>query len=298
LGSAFAALLARGGIPIVAACRAQAHRAAIESAGLLLREGEHEQRVQITVDSVLPREQAYAAILVLVKAFDTEAAAKSLAWVSSETPVLTLQNGLGNAETLAANLHPEQILLGATIFGALLEEPGAVRVTGRGDCEIGAPRPQGERFLPSIKDLLARGGIECRFSPNVSATVWKKVAVNAVVNPLTALLRVPNGDLLEHPELEPLFASIVEEVWAVAARCGVALPTPPELASEVRRACQVTAENRSSMLRDIEQRRRTEIEAINGAVARLGREHGRLAPVNEALAALISAMQGRPGEKA
>ena len=115
------------------------------------------------------------------------------------------------------------------------------------------------------------------------------IAVNAVINPLTALLRVRNGELLNRAELEPLFAAVAEEVWRVAARHQVALPTPPELVAEVRRVCQLTAANQSSMLRDVAEGRRTEVDAINGAVARLGRERGVLAPVNEALAALVRA---------
>jgi len=114
--------------------------------------------------------------------------------------------------------------------------------------------------------------------------------VNAVINPLTALLRIPNGGLLHRPQLHPLIAEIVEEVWRVAARHKIPLPTPPELVEEVRRVCRGTASNRSSMLRDVEEGRPTEIDAINGAVVRLGRERGALAPANLALTSLVQAI--------
>jgi 2-dehydropantoate 2-reductase len=290
LGSALAGLLAAAGVPVVGVCRRAEHREKVSSHGLLLREDGKESRITLPVFQELPSGQAVALAVILVKSFDTEGAAQSLAGrIAPDTPVLTLQNGLGNAETLAAHLAPEQILAGTTTFAALREAPGVVRLTGRGECEIGAWRPGAERHLPRVKELLGRGGIPCRFSSNVPASLWRKLAVNAVINPLTALLRVRNGELLERGELEPLFAAVVEEVWRVAARHQVALPTPPELVAEVRRVCQLTADNQSSMLRDLAEGRRTEVDAISGAVARLGRERGALAPVNEALAALIRA---------
>jgi 2-dehydropantoate 2-reductase len=291
LGSVFTALLARGGIPVAGVCRWREHREAIESNGLVLWEGERESRVRFPVYRHLPPDQKYALVIVLVKSFDTEATARALASViDAKTPVLTLQNGLGNAELLAAHLNPEQILVGTTTFGALREAPGTVRLTGRGQCEVGAWRPSAERFLPQLKELLARAGVPCSMTAHPASVLWKKLAVNAVINPLTAILRIRNGELLEREELNPIFRSVTEEVWQVAARHQIALPPPPELQAEVRRVCQATAANRCSMLRDVEEGRRTEIDAINGAVAKYGRERGVLTPVNDALAGLVRAI--------
>jgi 2-dehydropantoate 2-reductase len=291
LGSVFAGLLARAGIPLLAVCRWPEHRHAVQSGGLVLWEGSSESRIEFPVSEQLPPGQEYRLIVILVKSFDTESVAQDLAGrINPQTPVLTLQNGLGNAEALAAHLSPEQVLAGTTTFGALREAPGEVRLTGRGECEIGAWNPKGERFLPQTLELLQRAGVECRLTSNVSTALWRKLAVNAAINPLTAILRVPNGALLELKALEPLLGMVAEEVWRVAARRQVALPTPPELREEIRRVCRLTAANRSSMLRDVEQGRRTEIDAINGAVARLGFEQGVLAPVNEALTGLIRSL--------
>jgi 2-dehydropantoate 2-reductase len=294
LGSVFAALFASANLPVIGVCRSLVHRKAVQEQGLLFRDGERERRVPFPVYAELP-DQPCSLVLVLVKAFDTQAAAGSMAGrIDPLVPVLTLQNGIGNAEILAARLKPDQVLAGTTTFGALMEEPGAVRLTGRGECEIGALDAPAQQHLPRIQELFRKAEIPCRFSSNIAATLWKKLAVNAVINPLTALLRLPNGDLLEHAALQPLFTAITEEVWRVAARCQVPLPTPPELASEVRRVCQLTAANQSSMFRDVEARGRTEIDAINGAVVRLGRERGVLAPVNLALTAMVQAASSVP----
>jgi 2-dehydropantoate 2-reductase len=142
--------------------------------------------------------------------------------------------------------------------------------------------------------VLQQAGIACRCTTDISATLWKKLVVNAAVNPLTAILKVRNGALLERPELEPVIRMVADEVWEAGTRRGIQLPEPPELFQEICRVCHVTAANRSSMLRDVEEGRRTEIDAINGAVVRLGYESGVATPVNSTLAALVLTMtEGR-----
>ena len=294
LGGVFAGLLAEAGLDVVAVCRSEEQRKIIAERGLLLLEQERETAVRLRACAELPADENFALVLVLVKAFDTEGVAASLAKrVLPQTPVLTLQNGLGNAEALAARLKPEQVLAGVTTFGAQREAPGTFRLTGRGECIIGPWHRAAERHARPVADLLARAGAPCTVANNIVPVLWKKLAVNAVINPLTAITRTPNGELLDHPELEPLFLEIVEEVWHVAARHKIPLPTPPELVEEVRRVCRVTAANRSSMLRDIEEGRRTEIDSINGAVVRLGRERGVLTPANLALAALVQTLSAK-----
>ena len=295
LGSVFAGLLAKAGAQVAAACRSTEHRESIQANGLLLIEDEKQIRVPLRVSSEMPSlplpEGAWDLVIVLVKSFDTERAAASLAaHLPPGTPVLTLQNGLGNAEALGAHLKQNPILAGTTSFGAQRERPGVVKLTGRGDCEIGAWNRAAEIHLEPAAQLLSRCGIPCAISGNVMTALWKKLAVSAVVNPLTAILRVPNGALLEHEELAPVFSEVLEEVCRVVAEYRIPLPPPAQLLQEVRRVCQITAANHSSMLRDVEQGRRTEMDSINGAVVRLASERGVPAPANLLLAALIRAM--------
>ena len=296
LGGVFAGLLASAGLDVVAVVRTEQQRKAIADNGLRLLESGRETEVRLAACTELPAGKAFDLVLVLVKAFSTEAVAERLAErVAPETPVLTLQNGLGNAEALAARLEPKQVLAGIATLGALRESAGVVRLTGRGECVIGAWDRAGERHAGPAAELLTRAGIPSTVAPSVLPVLWKKLAVNAVINPLTAILRVPNGELLDRPELDPLIAEIAEEVWRVAERHKIPLPMPPELVEEVRRVCRGTASNRSSMLRDVEEGRPTEIDSINGAVARLGREREAPTPANLALAALVQALVRAPG---
>jgi 2-dehydropantoate 2-reductase len=297
LGGVFAGLLSSAGVNVVAVVRSDGQRKKIAEDGFRLLENGREIALRLRVCADLPAEEAFDLVLVLVKAFDTEAVAGQIARrIPPATPVLTLQNGLGNAEALAARLKPEQILAGVTTFGALRESSGAVRLTGRGECVIGAWPPGNkttEGHARPVAELLSSAGIRCTSVPNILPVLWKKLAVSAVINPLTAILRVSNGELLHRPELNPLIAVIVEEVWRVAARHQIPLPTPPELVEEVRRVCRATAANRSSMLRDVEEARPTELDSISGAVVRLGRERGVLAPANLGLASLVQAISAR-----
>jgi 2-dehydropantoate 2-reductase len=297
LGGVFAGLLAGSGVDVTAVVRTEQQRRDLTENGLRLLEYGKEKKVCLQACTELPLGQRFDLVLVLVKAYDTAAAAKHLSGrVAPGTAVLTLQNGLGNAEALAARLKPEQVLAGITTFGALRESATTVRLTGRGECVIG-PWQQGieaaESAAAASADLLASNGIPCTVAPNVQPMLWKKLSVSAVINPLTAILRVPNGELLNRPELNALIAVVIEEVWRVAARHSVPLPTPPELVEEVCRVCRGTASNRSSMLRDIEEERRTEIDSINGAVVQLGMERGTLAPANLAMASVVRALSGR-----
>ncbi|MDP8922492.1 MAG: 2-dehydropantoate 2-reductase, partial [Chloroflexota bacterium] len=142
----------------------------------------------------------------------------------------------------------------------------------------------------AIAALLDAAGIPARAAEAVEPLIWGKLIANAAINPLGALLRCPNGVLVEHPSSAPLFDGLAAEAGAVARALGVDLPfaDPVEHARSVAR---VTYANRNSMLQDVEAGRRTEVEAINGAVARLGGEVGVPTPLNATLAALVRAIE-------
>lgn len=227
-------------------------------------------------------------LVVLVKAYATKEAVRWAAGaVGPATVALTLQNGLGNAEALAEVVGPERVLAGTTAQGATWLSPGRVRHAGRGPTYIAPWAPGGADPAP-VAGLLGQAGIPTEAVPDPQPMLWGKLAVNCGINPLTALLRVPNGELLNRPGARRLMEAAAREAGAVAAAAGVALPADP--VERVLAVAAATAANRSSMLQDVERGRRTEIDAINGAVALRGRRLGVPVPVNETLAELVRSL--------
>lgn len=228
--------------------------------------------------------------LVLVKSWQTSRAALQLKQcLSGEGVALTLQNGLGNRERLEEVLGAERVAQGVTTYGATLEGPGQARLGGEGVIHL----PPNPRLGPLI-DLLSRAGFALEVVEDIVPLVWGKVVINAGINPVTALLRVPNGVLLE-PGREGAWRvarQAAEEAAQVATVSGVRLPfesAEAYVAEVVRR----TAANRSSMLQDVERRRPTEIEAICGAVVAAGQRLGVPAPVNQMLRDLVCSLDSQ-----
>jgi len=222
--------------------------------------------------------------LVLVKSWQTERAARQLAGCLAPDGIsLTLQNGLGNREILSRALGEERVALGIATLGANLAGPGVVVPAGDGSITVGAhPR------LDPLLRLLSRAGFNVECSSNPDALLWGKLAINAAINPVTALLGIPNGDLLARPTLQALSSSAAREVAAVAAARGIDLPFPdPAKAAEA--VARRTSANRSSMLQDVQRGAPTEIDAISGAIVHEGEELHVPTPVNRVLWQLIKA---------
>jgi 2-dehydropantoate 2-reductase len=227
--------------------------------------------------------------IVLVKSWQTERAARQLAdLLAPDGVALTLQNGLGNAEILAAALGPDRVLQGVTTLGANLLEPGRVRAAGDGPITLGEHSQSAE-----IIARLQAAGFDVQLAPDVTALLWGKLVINAAINPLTALLRIANGELLERPTAHDLMLASAREAAAVAAALGIHLPYD-DPAATVEAVARRTAANRSSMLQDVSRGALTEIDAISGAVVRAGEQAGVPTPVNRVLWGLVKAL--RPTE--
>ena len=240
-------------------------------------------RVRVTRDPKEARDARYA--FVLVKAWQTERAAHQLAeCLRDDGLAVTLQNGLGNDDILARSIGRERVSLGVTTTGATLLGPGLVRVGGEGVLSMEAhPR------LGGVEAALRRARFEVQVVPDAKSLVWGKLVVNAAINPLTALLRVPNGELLRRPAARVVMKSLAEETAAVASAQRVRLPfsNPIEAAESV---AQKTAANHSSMFQDVRRGAPTEIDAICGAVARAGERYGIPTPVNRLCWQLVRAI--------
>ena len=207
---------------------------------------------------------------------------------------VTIQNGLGNEETIAERVGAERASAGVIYVGAALKPDGSLFATGPGRIELGRdPR------LDALADALAHGGMTVTRVDDPRLAVWKKVLVNAAMNPTTAVFRITNGELAVHPAGAALADGIAREAAWVATASGAAIAEDEGVAAWRTIAATLGA-NRSSMLQDVEAGRRTEVEAINGAVARAGERVGIDAPLNRAFALLVGAFHPAqsPNERA
>ncbi len=223
--------------------------------------------------------------LVLVKAWQTERAAAQLQeCLSDDGLAITLQNGLGNRETLVRFLGESRVGLGVTTTGATLLGPGLARSGGEGLVSI-----ETHPHLNGLEKLLNGAGFRVDIVPDARALVWGKLVVSTAINPLTALLGVPNGALLERPGARTVMAELARETAAVAEALGVELPFADAVAA-VEQVARQTAANHSSMLQDVERGAQTEIDAICGAVTRTGAAAGVPVTVNRVMWQLIGAL--------
>jgi 2-dehydropantoate 2-reductase len=257
---------------------------ALQQQGIRLEENGRASQVQVRATSEVADCRGAAQALVLVKSWQTSRAAQQLAQcLAPEGVALTLQNGLGNLEKLEAELGAERAALGVTTVGATLLGPGRVRAGGQGPTHLAAhPR------LEPLAELLQEAGFEVQPAEDLQALAWGKLAINAGINPLTALLEVPNGELLARPGARELMRAAAQETAAVAAARGVALPYL-DAAARAEEVAQRTSANISSMLQDIRRGAPTEIDAINGAVVREGEAAGVATPLNWSLWNLVRA---------
>jgi len=223
--------------------------------------------------------------LVLVKAWQTEYVANQLKDCLAEDGLaVTLQNGLGNYETLTRSLKPARVALGITTTGATLLSPGLARAGGEGVISV-----ERHQAIGPIEEALRSSGFNVQLVHDAQSLIWGKLIINAAINPLTALLDVSNGELLERPSARDAMFTLARETADVATAEHIRLPfdDPAKAAEDVARK---TAANYSSMLQDIQRGAPTEIDAICGAVVKIAERHNMEAPANWACWRLIKAM--------
>lgn len=260
------------------------HMATVAEQGLVL-EGVTEATVHPRTATKAP-EDPHDLVVVTVKAFDTARAAREMVPLLGEgTQVLTLQNGLGNLPALVEQIAPERLIGGTTSHGATYVEPGRVRHAGVGDTTIGAWRADPATAEP-VAEAFRSAGIEVEVTDRIDAAIWRKVLVNAAINPVTALACVENGALLDDPGLDACLRQLAEEGAAVARAVGLEI-TDEEAVAAAERVADQTAGNRSSMLQDVEAGDRTEVEQINGAIADHGDDHDVETWMNDVVRAIL-----------
>lgn len=229
-------------------------------------------------------------VLIFVKSTDTRAAAQTAGRIAGPGGlVLTLQNGIGNPDTVSGIVGPDRVLAGTTAHGATLLGPGRIRHAGTGPTVIGPWGGCGHGRVRKIADLLSRAGILTETTRDVRGTLWRKLIVNVGINAITALTGIKNGQILDLEATRSISGEAVLEAVAVAEADGIEVMENP--VEHVLRIAAATGGNRSSMGQDVDSRRQTEIRAINGAVVDAGKRLGIETPVNRVLTALIETLQ-------
>lgn len=292
MGSLFACFLHRAGHEIWLFDKDEERVRAIQEDGLVLEDPAGTHRISISTVTATARDIGVAdLVIVFVKSYDTAGAVGSAGAVFGvATPVLTLQNGLNNLETIAAVTGRDGLLGGTTAHGATLLGHGRIRHAGCGDTVIGAFGRAGAGELNAVAGLFNGAGITTAVTGDLTATLWRKLVVNAVINPLTALTGLCNGEFIGNPALADVQERLVKEACSVAEARGIRINAGDALAM-VGEVCRRTAANQSSMLQDVLNRRRTEIDAINGAVVSAGEACGVPAPYHAVVTRLVKALE-------
>lgn len=289
VGSLFAAHLAQvEGVELWAYDVSEAHVRAINEKGLRLTgEADLVGQVRATTDaSVIPA--CEFGVLATKSMYTADAIARA-AHAFSDGAAASVQNGVGNEETIAE--HVGRVIRGTTFPAGHLVEPGVVHMDTRGDTWLGPfePAPASMQEVSRLAETITAGGMNTKALEDARGAQWTKLIFNAATNPIGALTRLTHGRVCELPETRRLVSALVDEGKAVADALGITLDSDPD--ELVDHAAKVAYEHRASMLQDVLAERATEIDALNGGIVRFGREHGVPTPLNEATVALIKGLE-------
>jgi 2-dehydropantoate 2-reductase len=289
MGSLFGGLLQHAGNAVTLVDVRAEHVAALRKRDLTIERPDG-SRIAVRVPATTDAGSALAAdlFLLLVKTPFTAAALRPFAGrIPAGAMVLTLQNGIGNDDAILRALGKRiHVALGVTAQGAAASGPTAIRQRSNGPTIIGLPDGLRTPELELVAARFSEAGIPTRTTRHIFEHVWQKLIVNVGINALTALTTLPNGELFSDPELTGVVRRLVGEAATVMRAEGIPAP-PRDPIDFVRAVADATKADRSSMLEDVAAGRRTEIDAINGAIVRLGDRHGVDVTANRVVTALI-----------
>ncbi|MEJ2164191.1 MAG: 2-dehydropantoate 2-reductase [Desulfobacterales bacterium] len=292
MGSLFGALLAEAGRDVWLYDVWAEHVRAVNQNGLKIEREGNTRTVRVNAATDPARIDGADLVIIFVKSTQTEAAAETARRIAGpEGMVMTLQNGMGNADTIARSIAADRVLAGTTSHGATMLGAGRIRHAGIGPTIIGswAATGLGRQRAQKIADYFNSAGIETQAVSDVHSVVWNKLLINIGINAVTALCGIKNGQLLDLTVTRGLSRRAVEEAMAVARARHVEINK--DAVNIVFKVAEATAANRSSMGQDVDNKRRTEIAAINGFIVQEANRLGLEAPINFALTALIETLQ-------
>ena len=292
VGCYFGGMLARAGVPVTLIGRAF-HVEAIQRDGLFLERRDFQECVRSDADVHIEAVRKAAIVLLCVKTVDTETAAVALApHVGDGAILVSLQNGVDNVERIRRATGIDAIP--AVVYVAVeMTGPGRVTHSGRGDLIIGELLSSTRRpgRLERVEALFTLARIPCRVSDNIAAELWTKLVINCAYNAISALGRTRYGLIKDNPLIRDVIRQVIAEVVAVATAAGVFLPDAEHLTTAALKLGQAMAEATSSTAQDLARGKPTEIDSLNGYVARCGAELGVPAPVNSTLHALVKLLE-------
>lgn len=286
VGCYYGGMLARAGHEVVMIARPE-HAQAMQRHGLLLETQAFKEHVTVQASTDPASVQGSNAVLFCVKSTDTESAGAAIQpYLQNNTVVLSLQNGVDNAQRLSGLLA--QPVIPAVVYVATeMASPGHIRHHGRGELLLG-PWPGSAVFV----NMLSQAGIPTQVSNNVTGALWDKLIINCAFNALSAIPQMAYGRLMQSPGVEQVMRDVVQECLLVAEAAGIVLTADPWAA--VQRIAHTMPTQRSSTAQDLARGKRSEIDHLNGYVVRMGRTLGVLTPANRVLHTLVKLLESQP----
>jgi 2-dehydropantoate 2-reductase len=292
MGAMFGARFARAGAEVVLYDIDEAHTAAIAARGLRLATPDGEIDVRLPATGTVGEIGSADIAVIMVDSNATRAAAQAAATVLGPGGcALTLQNGIGNIETLAAELGGDRVIAGVTYNSAAKLGPGHVLHSNVDETTIGEIDGRRSERIEAVARLFRRAGLPISISDNVLGHIWMKFVLNAAINPVSAVTGLRPGEIARVPAARRLLERLLDEIMEVIEAKGLILPERDPRAGVLDHAWE--RYNRPSMLQHLEQGLRTEIDSLNGAVLKEAHDLGLACPFNEAIVLTVKAMTAR-----
>ncbi len=286
IGSLLGALLAKKN-KIVFVGR-MPHITCIQKKGITIKGKTHLSFKIPAVESAMDIPFVPDLFILTVKSYDTETASKEiLPYINDNTIVLSIQNGLDNIEKMQHSIQKNHILAGITMHGTIFSKPGEIIHTGKGETILGELDGSQSQRLKNLVEVFNEARIKTQISQDIIKEIWIKAIINSSINPLTAFFGCKNGYLLENPLLERITELVCKESISIASSQGISL-SPLEIIEKTKEVIRNTAMNHSSMLQSIQKGKKTEINAINGKLVKIGIHHKIDTPLNRILTELIT----------
>ncbi len=291
MGCLFAAYLSKAKQEIWLLDKNKSNAAKLNQQGIILEGVSGNWRAKVNSTADASQIGVSDLVIICVKSNQTKSAvisAKPL--LAAGSKVLTLQNGLGNIETISDVVGSELVIGGVTSEGATLLDIGKIRHAGRGDTVIGRIDSRSSAGMSGIREIFNKVGLNLKISRDIKSLLWSKLIINVGINALTAITGLKNGKLIDYEGTRRILRGAVTEATRIAKRKRIKLIYDDPLA-KVEAVCEATAGNVSSMLQDVGRRKGTEIDFINGVIVRLGQELGIPVPVNSLLTDLVKTIE-------